>query len=302
MKKRFRERILVLLVSISVLLSSTGAFSVLAQTVNASEDDGITVSSSSTEAAATTSVTEQETTTAASENEQKDTTEKEPKEEEKPNVVSDGGEVKSDSLKGEGTTESPYQITSADDLFKMQSIVNDTSTADKYFILKNDIDLSSVSYAQLKANTVAPGTILSVDKSLSSAAPNKAKFTLNGRGFKIYGLNINNTGSAAAAVFGYVSANSLIKYVNFENITITVSSDTAAVNSAIALYNNGEIRDCTFKNITVNVTKTADADPASASVSKNFKSDAATGLVAVNAGKLSDQFHSPIHFLNTQHL
>ena len=85
MKKRLRERVLILVLSLSVLLSSTGAYSVFAQTTGASDGNTTEFSSSTTQAAAKTN--EQETTTVA-QNEQSENSQNS-----KPNVVSEGGEI-----------------------------------------------------------------------------------------------------------------------------------------------------------------------------------------------------------------
>ena len=205
MKRRIRERVLILIVSLSVLLSSTGAYSVFAQTTGASEDGNTTISSSSTAAAS-----EQDSTTSAqnfdSESEKTDT---------QPNVVSGGGKVNSDTLQGEGTAASPYLVYDAADFVKIQSIVNDTSKKDKYFALADDIDLSSISYSTLKANNVFSGTLVSVDKSLSDAAPKGVKMILDGRNHRIYGLNVENSDSGTVAIFGYISANSQTQTIRY---------------------------------------------------------------------------------------
>ena len=276
MKRRIRERVLILIVSLSVLLSSTGAYSVFAQTTSASEDGNTTISSSSTAAAS-----EQESTTSAQNFDSK--TEKTNTQ---ANVVSEGGKVNSDSLQGAGTEASPYLVTDVADFIKIQSIINDTSKKDKYFALADDIDLSSISYSTLKANKVFSGTLVSVDKSLSDAAPKSVKMILDGKNHRIYGLNVENSGSGAVAIFGYLSANSVIKNVVFDNIDVRVTSDKALINSAVAVYNKGEINGCMFKNITIDVTGSADNTNESAVISESIKTDAVTGIAGVNAGSI----------------
>ena len=271
MKKRVTERVLVLILSMAVLLSSTGIYSVFAETYSEAVSSSTTESSSSSAAEsvnASANEKSQETTIPA-------------------NVVAEGGSVENEDLKGSGTESDPYLISDADDLFKMQDKINDSHSKDKIFALTNDIDLSSVSYAQMKENKVLPGTIVSADKAKSDAHPNAVKFILNGRNHKIYGLNIDNTGSAGAAIFGYVSAKSVIKYVSFENITVNVSYRKAVVNSAIALYNNGEIRNCTAKKININVRSSSYGKADSKSVGSLVLTEA-TGLVGINSGRISN--------------
>lgn len=254
MKRRVSERVLVLILSMAVLLTSTGVYSVFAETYSdsASSDSSTTVSSSSSAA---------ETTTSANS---------------EPNVVAEGGSVETEKLSGTGSDYDPYLISDADDLFKMQDIVNDSKSGDKYFALEKDIDLSSVSYAELRNNSVTPGTIVSVDKSKSEAAPNAVKFILDGRNHKIYGLNVTNTGSERIAIFGYVSAKSVIKYVDFKNIKVNVSYKDSIKNSAVVVENNGEFRDCSVDNVTINVDDGSNNKYGS------------TGIIAVNTGKVSN--------------
>lgn len=275
MKKRVTERVLVLILSIAVLLSSTGVYSVFAETYSeaVSSSESATVSSSSS-AAESESVSEasQEATTSA---------------ETKANVVTEGGSVESDKLKGTGTENDPYLISNADDLFKMQDIINDSYSKNKYFTLVNDIDLSSVSYAQLRENSVLPGTIISVDKAKSDASPNTVRFTFNGKSHRIYGLNVDNTGSAGVAIFGYLSAKCVIKHIKFENLTVNVSYRKAVVNSVIALYNNGEIRNCEARRIKINVNSSSYGRTESKTVNGSLTLKEATGLIGINAGMVS---------------
>ena len=271
MKKRITERVLVLVLSIAVLLSSTGVYSVFAG------NDGESVSSataSSSSSAASSAGKERSTTTSAS---AKTTA---------PNVVTAGGTVKNDKIEGSGTTSDPYKISDANDLFKMQSIVNNALMRNKNFVLTKDIDLSSVSYAQLKANTVLSGTIVSVDKMKSDVLPSNVCFKLDGAGHKIFGLNIVNTGSASVGIFGYISANSVISNVVFENISVGVKYENAVSNSAIAVYNNGLIKNCTASNVKISVSAECVGDVQSRKVNGSLTINESTGFIAENSGKI----------------
>lgn len=275
MKKKITERVLVLVLTIAVLLSSTGVCAVFAETYSTSVSSATASSSSS---AASSAENERNTTTSASAN----TT--------APNVVTEGGTVKNDKIEGSGTESDPYRIYDANDLLKMQDIINNTRLKNKSFVLKGDIDLSNVSYALLKSNAVLPGTIVSADKAKSDAVPNAVCFTLNGAGHKIFGLNVANTGSAAVGIFGYISANSVIKNVSFEDITVSVKYKNAVSNGAIAVYNNGLIEKCTAKNVKINVSSEANGDVHSKRVGRALTITEATGFVAINSGKISEFF------------
>ena len=136
MKKRVTERVLVLIVSIAVLLSSTGAYSAFATNENTTLS-ATTSTQNSTTAAQTQPQTKEETTKPDSQ---------------QPNIVEQGGAIEPEVISGQGTKQNPYKIASADDFIKMQDIINDSSKADKHFVLTADIDLSGVTMAQLKAN------------------------------------------------------------------------------------------------------------------------------------------------------
>ncbi len=268
MKKRFIERVLVLMLSMAVLLSSTGAYSAFAVSKNGFMSFSAIKSSSSA------AKNEQETTTPESDSVE-------------PNLVSDGGTVEAVKLNGKGTAENPYIVSNADELFAMQSVANDSTSGDKYFVLTKDIDLSGVSYSEMNDNSVLPGTIVSVDKAVCNAAPDEAKFILEGNNHKIFGLNITNNGSSAVGIFGYISPKSVIKNVVFEDISVNVSYSGSVSSSVIAVCNNGEISGCTVKNVALNISASANGGVSSKTVGK-LKIKNSTGLIGRNNGKICD--------------
>ncbi len=278
MKRKVTERVLVLILSIAVLLSSTGVYSVFAETYSNAVSETLSTTESSSSADSESVTESQETTASASEEE---TTAA-------PNVVAEGGSVENGRLKGAGTESNPYLVSDADDFFKMQDIINDSNSADKFFVLNDDIDLSQVSYSDLKENSVFPGTVVSVDKSKSDASSNTVRFTLNGKNHKIYGLNVDNTGSDGAAVFGYIGSKSVIENVRFENITIDVMNKKAVVNSAIAVYNNGVIRNCEIKAVRINVFDRGNSNTDSKTVNGSLIIKESTGFIGINGGEISD--------------
>ncbi len=249
MKRRVTERALVLILSIAVLLSSTGISTVFATQVNT---------------AGSTTVTDSSTVADESPEVVADT---------QKNIVEAGGAIELPSLDGIGTVENPYRIASADDLLLMQQIINDSTKADKYFTLVADIDLSDITVADLKANTVTPGTLISVNKTLSDATPKSVWFNLNGRNHRIFGLDVASADLEEIAIFGYISKNSRIKNVTFENCNVTLNNEKATAASVIALSNEGTINNLTVKNSSVNLKKAS--------------ADAVAGIVATtNAGNI----------------
>lgn len=281
MKRRVTERVLVLILSIAVLLTSTGVYSAFATT-----DITSTSSTSATEYESTTAAqteTKQENTSAPASND--DDSQKPGG----PNIVTEGGSVKADVLSGQGTAESPYVIANADDFFKMQDIVNNATKSDKHFVLDADINLAGVSYDRLKSNTVTQGTIVSAAKKLADTNPDKIWFDLNGNGHKIYGLNVKNTDLYGVSIFGYISAKSVIRNVKFENCSVEVASSLGVTNSVIALYNDGTIENCSFTGITLNVSKNDTCAYESKGVAWAFRIKASSGaVIGYNGGAVKN--------------
>lgn len=250
MKKRVTERVLVLILSIAVLLSSTGIYTVFATQENTAGSQTVTDSSTVAD----------ETQT------QPDTQE---------NIVENGGAIEVHTLDGDGTADRPYIIADVDDLFLMQEIINDSTKQDKNFSLVADIDLSGVTASDLAKNDVTPGTLISLNKTLSDATPKSVWFNLNGCGHKIYGLKVASSELQSVALFGYVSKNSTVKNLVVEDFDVTVKNEKASSVSAFVLFNDGTVRNSTFNGVTLSVQS------ASASA-------VAGGIVAVNNGRVAD--------------
>lgn len=244
MKRRVTERVLVLILSVAVLLSSTGVYTVFATQQNTASAE--TVADSTTAA--------QESTTTA------DTQE---------NIVLDGGAIEPDVLEGDGTANNPYLIADVDDLFLMQSVINDSTKTDKNFRLVSDIDLSGVTVADLKENSVTPGSIISVDKTLNDANPKSVWFNLNAANHKIFGLNVTNTDLDGVAIFGYIGRKSTVKNLVVENCSVTVNNSKATSASVVVLENNGTFRNSTINNVTLNIKDASDKAAAGAVAATN---------------------------------
>lgn len=274
MKKHVTERVLILILSIAVLLSSTGAYSAFAT-------EGATSS---------VSVTQGESTTAAQSNTtDQNSTEQNPANPTKPNVVNEGGSVKTDALSGSGTTADPYVITNADDLVKMQAIINNSAKTDKNFVLGADINLASVSLDDLKANKITQGALVSVSKGLADSTPKSVWFSLDGKGHKIYGLDVKNNALYGIAIFGYISHNSTIKNIKFEDCAVNVTSKMSVTNAVVALYNDGTIENCSFNNISLSVFESATCNYETKGLAGGLRIKASTGIVSgFNAGTIKN--------------
>ncbi len=229
MIKRRLERVAVTLLSVAMLLSSTGIASSLA--INGSDESGSasTVNSS-------TSVSQEGgaiTTTA---------------------VTTEGGKLVSDN-KGTGTAADPYRIENAVDFLAMQDKINLTTSADKYFVLTSDIDLSEITAEDFISNRVYSGSLVSASKTLGEASKN-VRFVLDGNGHKIKGLNVTFTEGESFAIFGYVNGRSTIKNLTVDKCVFSVETDAKSC-AILACENDGTISSCeitysvlTMKNAT----------------------------------------------------
>ncbi len=236
MIKRRLERVAVTLLSAAVLLSSTGIASSLA--VNEGNTFGSTTVTSSSTTSSSTMVSQEggaiQTTT----------------------VATEGGALSTEN-KGSGTASDPYIISDAFDFLKIQDKVNLTTSANKFFKLTADIDLSGVSADDFTSNSVYSGSLISVSKNLSSASKN-VYINLDGNGHKIKGLNVTFTRGENFAIFGYINSNSVIKNLVVENCVINVNTDSKNC-SVLVSENDGQILDCEIRNPILSMRNAAKA-------------------------------------------
>lgn len=249
MIKRRLERVAVTLLSAAMLLSSTGIAASFAVNDGATAGS-TTVISSSTETTSTAVSQEGGAISATT-------------------VVTEGGTLVSEE-KGSGTASDPYRISDASDLLKMQEKINTTTSANKYFVLTDDIDLSEVKAEHFLSNSVYAGSLVSVSKNLSSAS-NNVFFSLDGNGHKLKGLNVTFSKGESFAIFGYLNSRSTIKNLIVEKCAVNVTTD--AKNGAILVAeNDGTISGCEINYPVLSMKNTAYA-----------------GIVtAVNSGTISD--------------
>lgn len=248
MIKRRLERVAVTLLSVAVLLSSTGIASSLA--VN---DIGV---SGSTTAISTSTVSS--STTVSQEGGAISTT----------TVATEGGALVTED-KGKGTASEPYRISDVADFLEMQNKINLTTSANKNFVLTSDIDLSSIEAEDFISNSAYSGTLVSLSKNLSAASKN-VYFTLDGNGHKIKGLKVSFDKGENFAIFGYVNGRSSIKNLIVENCVINVNTDAKNC-SILVSENEGTVSNCEIRSSVL-----------------SMKNIAAAGLaVASNAGTVS---------------
>lgn len=268
MIKRRLERVAVTLLSVAMLLSSTGIASSLA--VN----EGSVSGTSTTVSAAT----EKGSTTVSQEGGAISTT----------TVATEGGTLTTEE-KGSGTVADPYRISDANDLLKMQDKINLTTSANKYFVLTNDIDLSDIDADKFTSNSVYAGSLISVSKTLSASSKN-VFFVLDGNGHKLRGLNVAFGKGENFALFGYINSRSTIKNLTVENSVMSVNTD--AGNCAIlAAENDGTISDCSIVKSALTMKNVANAGLAVA-VNRGTVSKVKIVGTQTNAGGASAASHT----------
>ena len=243
MQKRRFEKVAVVLLSIVMLLTSTGIVSALA--VNVSESSAASVSST-TPSSTSSGVTQEGGTVSTSA------------------VAQEGGAVVNDN--GDGTKENPYRISTPEEFLAIGGKVNNTSSADKYFILTKDIDLSAIT-----AKDFENGSLVGIDKTLAGTAAN-VFINLDGNGYALKGLSVEFTKGAEASVFGTLNAKSVIKNITIDRPVFKSTSDEMSRIALVAAENKGTVSGVT---ITYPVL-TAE------------KADYSAFAVAVNLGTLSD--------------
>ena len=134
---------------------------------------------------------------------------------------------------GLGTADSPYRISTADQLKSFRDIVNgEDGTADSnpaaHANLMNDIDLSSI------CNETNPWTPIGNGGGISGG--NTFEGSFDGQGHSVKNLYV--TGNGNAGLFGYVSAEGTVK-----NLGVSGSS-TSTSGGGVAAINFGSIENC----------------------------------------------------------
>ena len=283
MSKRMLERIAVMLLSIAMLVSSTGIMSSLA--ANAGEATSASSSTATTFAASTTKVVQEGGTVAST------------------TVAGEGGAL-STPVDGSGTVTDPYKISSVEQFLGIRNKINSSANANKYFVLTSDLDFSGIKGTDFESNG---GSLLCVNKALSAKSSNVFLF-LNGAGHKIKGLDIT-VSSETVSIFGYLSKGSTIKNLTIVNPKITASANIkrAAVIAAendgtiqnvnieypvmnlknvvyagtVAAVNNGAINSCTIKSNQTN------AGAATATSFTIAGSGVIGGVAGINRGRIT---------------
>lgn len=300
MDKRLTKRLIALILSGGILLSSTGVYTALAaseeyttseytsalvgsdETVtNAPETTVPSTSESATSGkteAETTTETEAESTTVLAEKPalvpsttvKNETTTLPPFVEEDTLVETpaDNEEPDEPNWPGSGTEEDPFQINSAEELLGMNAKIADGNNY-KYFKLTGDIYLDPTSIdLDNHVDNGMPGSLVSVIPGDASASN---FFHLDGSGpdgnYTISFKSDSSSDVREMSAFKYFAL-SIFGYVNSNSAIKNVVFDgikitNSSVNAqaaGIILKNDGEIINCQFKNITLNTSASTTTD------------------------------------------
>lgn len=268
MNKRRLERVAVMILSIAMLLSSTGILSSLA--ANVGESDSAQTSAVSETGSTTVN---QETTTEAQ--------------------VSDEN--------GNGTVENPYKISNADEFLNIQKTANLASSSNKNFVLTADIDLSGVTEETFRKNG---GSLVAVDGSANSffnLDGNRHKIKgLNVKADSSDKISIFGVVNAKSSIKNLVIEEPKIssKSENLVSVAVVASENKGTISNVKVMYPVITVAKCTYASLVVavnngtvsNVTVQGTQTSASASTADSH-TIAANGIVgavaAVNNGNIS---------------
>ncbi len=327
MDKKLMKRLIALVLTGGILISSTGVYTALAasEEYTTSEytsalvgsDETATTEQESTTAPSTTesdtsATTEAETTTekeseketeATSVDVQKPATTVPPETTTKPPVIIEETEDKpSNNKAGEwvgvdgttanmGTESNPYAVSSVDFFLRMNEIINDTGNANKYFQLTADIDFSGTVIDQTLLDAQAENC--GIGGTIVSVDPAKSSnsnvfFHLNGNGKKIVNVTMKLDVFASLSIFGYVNSASTI-----ENLWVSKSNITNGYSDAqaagIILKNEGSVKECGFTEIVVDTTASTTKAESFFPDNTTLRTYSGTAIVVDNSGVIDSE-------------
>lgn len=126
-----------------------------------------------------------------------------------------------DELSGDGTEESPYLISTADDLMLMANNINTGVGTDAYYRLTADIDLGGIEWTPMGYATSVTDEydVTTTDYSTTF------KGTFDGKGHTVSNFKITKDDTAYIGFFGFVAGGN-IKNISIEKAVITISSSS----------------------------------------------------------------------------
>lgn len=192
-----------------------------------------------------------------------------------------------------GSASNPYAVSSLQHFLEIQDKINVSGNSNKYFRLTVDINLSTLTISNFIEYAGFAASLVCISPALAASYPTQVFFNLDGDGHRIYGLNVTNSGKDTTAIFGYVSANSVISNVAFEDCTLNVEYASAKVCAIVAVQNMGTIQGCSFKNLTLSMNSAQGDGSTSETYSFSGGHIVQVGYAAVagdNQGTITDSY------------
>lgn len=287
MDKKLLKRLIALVLSGGVLISSTGVYTALAAseetttseytsalvgsenaetTVPETTTDEITVPSTTEPTTSGTTKVESTTenvTESTTVEIQKPVTTQKPETTTKPPVIEEIVETPSNNglqwvgVNGTadiGSEKNPYAVSSVEHFLAMNVVLNDIGNANKYFRLTADLDFTGYTFDSSLLNTQGhsgmDGSLVSVNPSLSSS---NVFFHFDGNNKSISNITIENDEYSSLSIFGYVNAASTIENLVVNNVSIK-NSYSGAQAVGIILKNDGIVKECIFTVINLDTS------------------------------------------------
>ncbi len=326
MDKKLMKRLISLVLTGVVLISSTGVYTALAATEESTTSEYTSALTDSEEAttnapettvpqtseSTTSETTDKETTEAETEAEsttigaEKPATTKpaettETTTEKKPDIQIEDGKVDNNKA-GEwvgvdgttanmGTESNPYAVSSVDFFLRMNEAINDTGNANKYFRLTADIDFADVTIDQAYLDDQAEyggigGALVSVNPDVSSNS--NVFFHLDGNGKQIKNVTMSLSSFTSLSIFGYVNSASTITNLAVHNVSITNGYSDAQA-AGIVLKNDGSIDECRFSIIVLDTTASTTKAESFYPDNTTLRTYSGTAIVVDNGGVIDSE-------------
>ena len=289
MRKRLWFRTLTILLAATTLLSSTSAYNLLVYANQ--ETDSSTLSANVTDENHEPNITVQGGDLIVDTNA-----------EDAPETFSWGTDANGKAA--DGSQQNPYQISSLEHLLRVNEIVNDSTgtlvekTENKYFILTADINISSLEVTDFIEST---GNAYLISADHKNPNSNDVYINIDGSYVDSYGQpqrhkitggtsgwNIEIPGHQNFSLFGYLSENSVVSNIIFENINVNVTASSPRQVAIISAKNDGVIENCSINGCSITSSLTSNHSTSYYMVDGKYFYNGVAAAVADNAGTVRD--------------
>ncbi len=205
-------------------------------------------------------------------------------------------------IPADGSEQNPYQISSLEHFLQVNTLVNDTTGSSvanvnyKYFTLTADIDISSLRVEDFikdigdayfvstdHKNPNSQQVYINIDGSYTDANGMTQRHKITGG---TNGWNIEIAGHQNFSIFGYLSQNSVVSNIIFENINVNVTTSSSRQIAIIANKNDGLIENCSINNCSVKSNLSSDHENPYYGVDGVSFYNGVAGAVADNGGTI----------------